>query len=192
VTLILNKVTPVPNYKFDSVITSTNPLGSLGVKILANREVNLESPHFINGIEVMDVRSFSGPDNPSDVSGEVMGDSARHGKVGLLRINKIIGRINSNIDLVPTRQELNAFTDTELTNEITRLNMNITERGKAVGTKESISGRARLVSKYQSLKLAELLYDNPDDADEIIETIFYYAMSIKNDQFICPKYVRII
>lgn len=194
VTLILNKVTPVPNYKFDSVITSTNPLGSLGVKILANREVNLdlESPHFINGIEVMDVRSFSGPDNPSDVSGEVMGDSARHGKVGLLRINKIIGQINSNIDLIPTRKELNYFTDTELTNEITKLNVKITQLGKAIGTKDSVVGRARLVSKYQSLKLSELLYSNPDDADEIIESIFYYAMSIKNDQFICPKYVRII
>jgi hypothetical protein len=166
----------------------------LGVKILANREVNLnlESPHFINGIEVMDVRSFSGPDNPSDVSGEVMGDSARHGKVGLLRINKIIGQINSNIDLIPTRKELNYFTDTELTNEITKLNVKITQLGKAIGTKDSVVGRARLVSKYQSLKLSELLYSNPDDADEIIESIFYYAMSIKNDQFICPKYVRII
>jgi hypothetical protein len=192
VVLVLNKVTPLPNYSFNSVITSTNSLGSLGIKILANREVNVESSLFTDGIEVMDVRSFSGPDNPSDVSGEVMGDSARHGKVGLLRINKIIKKVNPDLDLVPTKEELNRVSDRRLTTEINRMNAKITELGKVVGTKGSITGRSRLISKYQSLKLAELLYDNPDDADDIIESIFYYAMSIMNDQFTCPKYVRII
>lgn len=192
VVLILNKVTPLPNYSFNSVITSTNALGSLGIKILANREVNIESSAFTDGIEVMDVRSFAGPDNPSDVSGEVMGDSARHGKVGLLRINKIIEKINPDIKLVPTKEQLDRVTDRRLTTEINRMNVKISGLGKAVGTKGSITGRARLISKYQSLKLAELLYDNVDDSDAIIESIFYYAMSIKNDQFVCPKYVRII
>jgi len=192
VVLVLNKVTPLPKYSFNSIITSTNSLGSLGIKILANREVNVESPLFTDGIEVMDVRSFTGPDNSSDVSGEVMGDSARHGKVGLLRINKIIKKVNPKLDLVPTKEELNMFTDRRLTTEINRMNVKISKLGKAVGTKGSITGRARLISKYQSLKLAELLYDNLNDADTIIESALYYAMAIKNDQFTCPKYVRII
>jgi hypothetical protein len=188
VKLVLNKVTPVPNYTFDRVLTSTNPLGSLGIKIIANRISSIETE---NGSEIMDVRSFSGPDNASDISGEVIGESARHGKVGLQRINLIIRSINPEL-VIPTKNELDTKTDRSLKTDINRMNREISELGQAVGTRGEISSRARLISKYQSLKLAQLLYHHHDVADQIIQGIFYYAMAIKNDQFTCPKYVRII
>jgi hypothetical protein len=188
VKLVLNKVTPVPNYTFDRVLTSTNPLGSLGIKIIANRISSIETE---NGSEIMDVRSFSGPDNASDISGEVIGESARHGKVGLQRINLIIRNINPEL-VIPTRNELETKTDRSLKTDINRMNREVSELGQAVGTRGEISSRARLISKYQSLKLAKLLYHHHDVADQIIQGIFYYAMAIKNDKFVCPKYVRII
>jgi hypothetical protein len=119
VKLVLNKVTPVPNYTFDRVITSTNPLGSIGIKIIANRISSIETE---NGSEIMDVRSFSGPDNLSDVSGEVVGDSARHGKVGLQRINTIIRNINPEI-VIPTKNELYSKTDSVLKSDINQMNI---------------------------------------------------------------------
>jgi hypothetical protein len=188
VKLVLNKVTPVPNYTFDRVITSTNPLGSIGIKIIANRISSIETE---NGSEIMDVRSFSGPDNLSDVSGEVVGDSARHGKVGLQRINTIIRNINPEI-VIPTKNELYSKTDSVLKSDINQMNIEISELGHAVGTKGEIFTRSRLISKYQALKFAQLLYHHHDVADQIIQGIFYYAMAIKNDKFVCPKYVRII
>ena len=72
------------------------------------------------------------------------------------------------------------------------MNKEISELGHAVGTRGEIFTRSRLISKYQALKLAQLLYHHHDVADQIIQGIFYYAMAIKNDKFVCPKYVRII
>lgn len=191
--LVINKVTPVPNYKFDEVVTSNNYLGSLGVRIIVDQISPIENQNYK---ENMDVRSFSGPNEPSDVSGEVIGTSARHGKVGLARINKIISMVSKEkgitVPSIETKLELRTKSDEELLEEIQRLNERIKELGRGVGTRSSISGRARLVSKYQSLKFADILYSYRELADEIIEKVFYYAMAIKNDKFDSPKYVRII
>lgn len=193
VTLIINKVTPVPSYKFDEVVTSNNYLGSLGVRIIVDQISPIESQNFK---ENMDVRSFSGPNELSDISGEVIGTSARHGKVGLKRINKIISSVSREKDMVvpsiETKLQLSTKSDEELLEEIQRLNHRIKDLGRGVGTKGSITGRARLISKYQSLKFADILYSYREIADEIIEKVFYYAMAIKNDTFDSPKYVRII
>ena len=190
--IILNKVTPIPIYTFNKVVTSNNPLGSLGIKIISNRHIPIDSPIFKDGPEAMDVRSFSGPNTLSDVSGEVLGESARHGKVGLLRINKFIERIDPSLTKIPTRSELETISDRKLKSEINKINDRIKNIGQGVGTRGNISGRPRLVSKYQALKVAEFFYDNPNIADQLIQDIFYYAMSIKTDEFTCPKYVRII
>lgn len=193
VTLVINKVTPVPNYTFNKVITSNNSLGSLGVKIIVNQISSIESQ---NQEEVMDVRTFSGQDTISDVSGEVIGHSARHGKVGLTRINKIISRISKekgvDIQLIETKDQLVSKSNDVLIQEIEVLNDKIKSLGHSVGTKNSINERPRLISKYQALKFADILYTHRDLSDEIVELVFYYAMSIKNDVFECPKYVRII
>ena len=190
--IILNKVTPLPVYTFEKAITSNNALGSLGIKIISHRHIPIDNSIFKYGPEAMDVRSFSGPDTLSDVSGEVLGESARHGKVGLLRINRFIEKIDPSLTKIPTRAELELVSDATLKREINKLNKKIKTLGQGVGTSGNIDGRPRLVSKYQALKVAEFFYEHPDIADELIQDIFYYAMSIKTDEFVCPKYVRII
>jgi hypothetical protein len=188
VKIILNKVTPLPIYTFDRVITSKKSLGSLGVKIIAKRSSSIESE---NGYEVMDVRTFGGRDRPSDVSGEVIGKSARHGKVGLQRINIVLSEIDPDLS-IPTKEEIGYLNDDQLKRQISKMNAFIYKKGEARGTKGSINTRVRLISKYQSLWLSQILYENRDIADDLVQGIFYYAMAIKNDIFDCPKYVRII
>jgi hypothetical protein len=188
VKIVLNKVTPKPTYLFNRIITSTNPLGSLGIKIIADRISPIESE---NGEEVMDVRTFGGRDKASDISGEIIGKSARHGKVGLQRINIALSEIDPDIS-IPTKDELSYMSDSELRQQIDSMNQFIQREGEVRGTKGSIDSRVRLISKFQSLWLGKLLYENRDIADDLIQNIFYYAMAIQNDVFECPKYVRII
>lgn len=193
VKLVLNKVTPVPKYEFEKVITSKNPLGSIGVRVMAKQISEIESE---NKTEYMDIRSFSGPDSISDVSGEVVGESARHGKVGLTRINHVIEKIaqinEKSLPLILTKNDLEDWSDEKLKREIIRLNRIIGKLGQSVGNKQSFYNRSRMISKYQSLCFAEILYNYPMYANDIIQSIFYYAMSISNDKFTSPKYIRIV
>jgi hypothetical protein len=202
-TIIINKLTPVPEYKFNGVVVSSNPFSSIGLRILANRE----SKYMEDGIDTIDLRSFSGPTTPSDISGEVLGNSARHGKVGLWWINRVIDNINSEYDFgepIPniTLKEDITESDEELRLEITRLKDLIVSYG-ATETRngaDRVSTRPQLLSKYQALKVAEILYKYSETrtsggksvSDILIEDMFYYAMSIKNDVFECPKYIRMI
>ena len=199
VKLIFNKVTPRPKYTFNKVNISTNPFSSIGIKILADRE----SDYVGAGVEIMDVRTYSGSEQSSDVSGEVLGESARHGKVGLSRINSIISNISKSmdisVDLVPTRNQIDGskgyvrMSDEQIKQSILDsyqyLDGKASKTGRSV---DKVDTRSRLISKYQSLKLAEILYKNKAFSDKIIQSIFYYAMAIENISFVCPKYVRII
>lgn len=193
VVLVINKITPMPEYTFNRVITSNNPLGSLGIKIVVDQISSIENQ---NQEQVMDVRTFSGQFDISDISGEVIGHSARHGKVGLTRINKIISDSSKkngiDVSLIETKEQLVSKSYEFLVQEIEELNNKIKSLGHSVGTKNSIQSRVRMISKYQALRFADILYTYPNLADEIIEKVFYYAMAIKNDVFECPKYVRII
>jgi len=53
-----------------------------------------------------------------------------------------------------------------------------------------------LISKYQSLLFAEVLLKSKisgsSDCDDVINSIMYYALSISNKYFECPKYARIV
>ena len=193
VVLVINKITPMPEYTFNRVITSNNPLGSLGIKIIVDQKSSIENQ---NQEQVMDIRTFSGQFDISDISGEVIGHSARHGKVGLTRINKIISDSSKkngiDVSLIETKEQLTSKSSESLVQEIEELNDKIKSLGHSVGTKNSIQSRVRMISKYQALRFADILYTYPNLADEIIEKVFYYAMATKNDVFECPKYVRII
>jgi len=194
VNLVINKMTPIPKYVFKEIVTSEDPMGSISVKIIVNQISPIESE---NKDETMVVRSFSGPNFISDVSGEVMGSSARYGKVGLYRINKIIGNVSNRvgkfIPQIETKSELSLWTNERLIEEIYKMNDFVGGMGRKTRTKESVDlTRSKIISKYQALRLAEILYEYKDYSDEIIENAFYYAMSIKNEIFVSPKYVRIV
>jgi hypothetical protein len=202
--LVINKLTPAPKYRFDSIITSQDPLGSMGVKLVAN----FKSEVLRDGKDTMYLRSFSGTNTVSNISGEVEGQYSRYGKIGLEWINKIL--LKNGImedDLIPTKNEIlsdPSFSDEFLKSEITRMNKIISD--KADPTKRRIQTRPSLISKYQALRfgvlmvelsksdedLGELEGESTQMVDKITEDILYYAMSIKNYNFECPMYVRIV
>jgi hypothetical protein len=202
--LVINKLTPSPKYYFDKAITSTDPLGSLGVKLVAR----FTSEVIRDGFDTLYLRSFSGGETISDVSGEVEGQHSRYGKIGLNKINDMFsesGVLKSR--QVPTKSQIlfdsGKYTDAYLISEINRINSSIEDKSRT--TTKRISGRPSLISKYQSLKFAELMIEltkesislEPGEgvyasiADKVTEDIFYYAMSIQNYNFVCPMYVRI-
>lgn len=211
ITIIINKITPIPTYKFNKCYLSSNPYSSKGAKIIANRNSNITS-NIENiepkSLEFIDIRSFSGPNTISDISGEVLGRTARHGKVGLVRINRIIESINTkfnhNIKLVPVKNDINQD-ETYLKREIDDIYNFLVENGAEVSNRISqnrINTIPSLISKYQSLVLCHRLYEWSivrlhDDAkisvsDKLVEDMFHYAMAIRNDEFICPKYIRML
>jgi hypothetical protein len=204
--LVINKLTPSPRYTFDKIITSNDPLGSMGVRLIAN----FSSEVIKDGSDSMYLRSFAGGTTISNISGEVEGQYSRYGKIGLEWINMILSECGVlQDDQIPTKKQIisdASYTDDFLIAEISRMNSLIEHKSKS--TQKRISGRGSLVSKYQALKFAVLmdnlrerqinLEDEEDEgeystmADKVTEDIFYYAMSIKNYNFECPMYVRIV
>ena len=148
------------------------------------------------GYEIMDLRIFSGSyNNPTDISGEIVGKNARHGKIGLTKINDMIRKNCGHEFLIPVKAQLDLLGDDEIESEINTMNESLIEYGASYGKTGPLKAvtRARLVSKYQSLKIGELLYIlDKDILDKLIKDIYYYALCIENDQFESPKYVRII
>lgn len=190
--IVINKVTPKPKYVFDRCIIAKDPLTSLGIKIVSKRK----SVYMGYDDEIMDLRIFSGSyHNPTDISGEIVGENARHGKIGLNKINDMIRKNCGHEYLIPVKAQLDLLSDEEIENEIFNMNDSLMDKGATYGktgpSKEVT--RARLISKYQSLKVGELLYTlEKPILMELIKNIYYYALCIENDQFESPKYVRII
>jgi len=209
ISLVINQLTPTPNYYFDKIITSKDPFGSMGVKLV----VRFESEIIKSGKATMYLRSFQGADKISNISGEVEGSFSRYGKIGLEWINYILSdRGVLNDDLIPTKIKIlkysEKYTDEFIRAEIIRMNALFKET--SISTKKIIDDVGSTVSKYQALRFGELIQqlseaefidESEDDeietarvtiADKVVEDMFYYALAIKNFQFDCPMYVRII
>lgn len=207
--IIINKITKPPRYKFHSIKVSIDPFNSIGLKIIANR---IATKDFMSGVETMTVRSFSGPNVIQNISAEVDGKMAKHGKISLTRINKILQFYGVDPVLVAKSKNEEYYEDTiesisneDLMEEINEINDKIISKygdisiSKNSYTKEMT--RAKLISKYQSLFLAWILMENQDVSsevkglsisDRIVEDMFRYALSIYTDIGRTPKYVRIV
>lgn len=193
--IIYNRITPVPMYSFKHVITSIDPLCSLGVKVIAHRESDYISQNVGGGQstdEILDVRSFRG-NSLSDINCEIWGVKARGGKIGLTRINHILKSLG--LETIPTKAELLSDWDKdELLDVLVGQLPELSRYGNKIATRVAPSTTLpRVLSKWQALKLTEILYTLDEyDANNLIQKIFLYAMSVSNDQFECPSYVRII
>jgi hypothetical protein len=205
--LIINKETPKPIYILENIHITENPTKTINTSINGQRF----STVFGDGIERLELRSFSGTEVLQDVSAEVVGKDARQGRVGLKVINSILTKYE--IETIPTYSDLlfNKGID-QLIEEISNLNYSIlskmnVETKKEINYNVSIS-TPRIISKYQGLLLAKKLLDNSEKTfdfmiiedkrypitkgDKILQEIFYYALSIENSKFESPKYVRVI
>jgi hypothetical protein len=195
ITLIVNKETTAPIYEFKGISLSDNIESNKGIGVV----VRCHSDIYQEGLEKMTIRSFS--DDLIDVSGEVNGKSAQFGKVGLSFINKIIKSVGVT-ETVPTKIQLKNVSDADLLKDIIEMDANLKViYGKSkLNNKRKDFDRPRLVSKYQGLYLGTILDKNKSVvnnngeilSDIIVQKMFYHAMSIKNEIFECPKYVRVI
>lgn len=194
--IIINKETERPTYKFLEIKTNENPFKTIGVTVFNNRQ----SEHFGNDIEKITFRTFG---DKTNISGEIIGDSSRHGKISLSQINNIILKhLEDSTYKIPTWYEINnQYKKEELKLKIIEIFNLLTSNSKFKTDKKfsldsdipSNLNINRMISKYQSLLLSKVLLDiDSYIADEIIQDIIYYALSISNSNFICPKYVRFI
>ena len=202
--LVINKLTKPPKFTFASIFTSKKSLGSMGVKLIANVESELGKD-----LQTMYLRSFSGSNKVSSITGEVDGSHSRYGKIGLTWINQILAECGITEDeRIPTGRQIQkdkSLTNEVLIGEISKMNDLIPN--KVSPTNKSITGRGSLVSKYQALKFGLLMQRLSDDrvmyfdentrqktpiVDKITQDMFDYAMAIRNYSFVCPMYVRII
>jgi hypothetical protein len=206
--IVINKLTEPPNYKFDRCVTSVNPLGSMGVKL----EAKVSGKYSISEKETMYLRSYSGSNKVSSISGEVDGTHSKYGKIGLGWINLILSESGIQEDeLIPSGRQIQkdaSLTDDVLKGEINEMSRMIPLPDKIRVSGKTITGRGSLVSKYQALRFATLMHrleesgdmyidDDPEipqirKVDKITQDMFYYALSIKNYLFESPMYVRII
>jgi hypothetical protein len=200
--LVINKFTKPPKYRLNSVKVSFDPTSSINVDIITKR---LGTKYFPEGLEKMTVRSFSG-NSKGNVSGEITGKTAKHGKISLNSINDIL--IKYGLDPVPLynndrnyNTSISDMTDEELMEEIEVINDKIIKRYENFSKSrvpKNIS-RVRLISKYQGLFLSWVLMYAKDEesspekienedgiqiteprtiADKVIQEMFHYALSI--------------
>lgn len=211
VNLLINKVTPRPTYKFLKVRTSSKPLSSLGVHVLLEQRSSLESE--CRQI-LINFRTFNGKEVIGDISGEITGTSARYGKISLKRINQILSSIKESfgveeLGIIQNYKELSTKTNKQLYIDILKMNDLVGRFGDKITSIESgervepaeneYENRVRLVSKYQALNFAKILYqsseievDDKNLSDLICQRIMYYALAIQNDVFESPIYIRIV
>lgn len=205
--LVINKETPKPIYILESISITENATKTINTSINAQRFSSV----FGDGIEKLELRSFSGADKIQDISAEVIGKDARQGRIGLKAINSILFKYE--VEEIPFYNDLlfNKGVD-KLIDEVNELNYSILKKMN-VETKKEINYNTtisipRIVSKYQGLLLAKKLLDNSEKTfdfmiiedkrypitkgDKILQEIFYYALSIENSKFESPKYVRVI
>jgi hypothetical protein len=213
VKLIINKLTKIPIYKFESVKVAEDSLSTIGVKISAR-----SYSEFGEDIAYMSFRSSGGPDKIENIQGEVQGKMARHGKISLTMINKILVEVLSSVEgakvetvISATSEEyydenLSKWTNRQLINEIDSINNKIIRKYGDVTSsrlKEVGLNRSRLISKYQSLFLAWILMENQNVpynrlysvSDKIVGLMFQYALSINltgKKSGRTPKYARIV
>ena len=197
--LIVNKVVKAPKYEFSYVDLTEDPSRNMGVTIVANRSTTYTQVK--KGLEKLIVRTTA--TKIADISGEVQGRSAMHGKIALSKINEILDYFN--LDMVPLVSEIGFYnkglewSDDDLINQINIINSMIRTKYKKYNKGGSSSeeltnfNRRRLVSKYQSLYLSWIIMDGKKlNVNLALEEMLYYALSIKIDGTRTPKYARVI
>lgn len=191
-----------PTYDYEFPTLSRDPFAAegLSIKYYNNRDAKEQD---------MDFRIFTGRYNISDISGEIdtIGSIARSGKVKLGYINYIINRyfrILSQYGITPieTWDQLLQITEKKVSDlndkviQLLILNHGNNFIFKGSERKDKIITPAVLISKYQSLRLVEIMetlvsLGQQKSANKLITHIVNYAASIENVFIKSPKFLLI-
>lgn len=188
--VVINKVTERPQFRLSGVDLSSNEF-TKGLEISISRESS-KYP----GSDKISVRSNTS--GVSNINIEVLGSSSRHGKCSLTQINDILR--SNGMSVVPTASEVKSkFDKDDLSIEVSRIDSNLKSLDNSKirsGRKQSDVPYPSLISKYQSLVFAQILMTDKinggHQCDSVINSIMYYALSIENQYFECPKYARVV
>lgn len=191
ITVVINKETERPRFYFRGIKISPNPF-TKGLEILIDRESS-KYP----GTDKLSIKSSQS--SVSNITAEILGSTSRHGKCSLSQINNILA--DNGLKTVPVAKDVtNSYTKEELISEIKKIDSKIKSEESTQTSLSSLSKEndnfPNLVSKYQSLILAQILLESKvqgnDDCDDVINSIMYYALAISNKYFECPKYARVV
>ncbi len=191
ITVVINKEIERPRFYLRGIKVSPNSF-TKGLDILVDRESS-KYP----GSDVLSIKSNQ--TSVSNITAEIMGSSSRHGKCSLSQINHIL--LDNGLETIPTFKEIIGSNEkSEIIDKIRRLDsklkgddLTVISSGKISKENDNLSN---LVSKYQSLLFAEILLNSKifgsKECDDVINSIMYYALSISNRYFECPKYARVV
>lgn len=184
---IINKEVEKPTYELDKVYLSGNPL----VKTFDFSVYEVSSA----GVRSIKITSANNSSGIANINLEVKGDNARYGKINLNEINRFLS--TNGLDQVLTKTELSGMSDNELKDEIVALDTILKSLDNVSSTKlgknKAELNTSSLLCKYQGLLLMEiLLISDTENVNKVLNSIMYYAMSIENNCFTSPKYIRIV
>jgi hypothetical protein len=185
---------PIIEFTFDNVMVSRDPLLGIASKITATSKWKK-----VNKKEMKMTFDSPNASKLQNIDGEVDGSASRHGRINLGEIMRIISKVAVNYDNFPEIEHASDLVDRDLDVEIEDLyNLVVDElrsQGKPV---RCIGGReldndGKKISKLQSLQLVYCLLNlTQEDADYVVTKMFKYALAIETNDFITPKYLRVI
>lgn len=200
--IVINKETERPIYTIENFVLPKNPF-TKSLKILLNKSsMDFKEKRK----ESVTVRNFTS--GLSNIGIEIDGAASRQGK--LTSFDTINAYLSSKkLKTLPSAKEISSsFTKNNLIKEIFNMDANlkkdstsVKKRGRTELTKKEAKSLTKesLVCKYQALlfveSLIQSLISGPKGrkmANSIINSMMYYALSIENNYFVCPKYARVI
>lgn len=195
--IVINSVTPKPEYHYHEIYVSDNPGDSIAIDILAT--IKSSSGIEKNRKEKMQIRSRGGESKYRNISGEILLGPSKMGSVSLTTINKYLK--SHRLDEIETLSTLRKKSEQELKDDIINIYNGMVDPPKFGGVIDR--KKPHLISIYQSLRLADILLgiQNKQKRDRIIQDIYYRALAIpveprrgkeNIDYFVTPKYARVV
>lgn len=184
-----------PKFKYTYSMISEEPFESMTVYINAESDFILTDEK-----EKLEVRIFSGL-RESNVFLEIKDKNGKFGKINIKYLNYILKKLD--LDTLPEYTDLQFYDYEQLINKIDKMYYKLNDKVEFTkinnNGKSITSHRSKLISKYQSLLLISILENNKNImiqgtesiSDFIINKLFYYGYSIKNDFFDSCKYYRV-
>lgn len=201
----------LPEFSVNQMAITKDPMKGIGSKIIIGSKWKSKGRSLVMDRNL----TIDSPQTSNDVNvdGEVVGQSARHGKISHAWMRKFI----EESEMWPEAKKLLERDPIQTFSELKELGMETLKRKvveladaakrlnnpRGIALDDSMRGQHldlenKVISKIQSLQIIAALeaIDNIDpkqeEVDRIMTKVLLYAMSIKNDNVLTPRYVRVI
>ena len=198
----------LPEFYIRSFILNSDSLKGIGSKISTQSVWKHRNDKSVDEKDRKINFDSSNTSKAQNIDGEVEGSTSRHGKISFTAIKRIIDSYSGfSLQELQDYHELKKLTIDELKNEIEKVTLKImdlevedeTDLVSIVpATRASdISGSEnKLISKLQSLQIVlaimQLFIIDKEIGNGVVTKMMRYALSIQNDSFTTPRYLRVI